>query len=431
MNSSRLGSVFSVAVLVSLLAACGGSSTTSSKPLSGKKVEIAAVWSKDEQKNFEAVLKGFTDKTGATATFTSTGDQIGTVLGSRIASNSPPDVAVLPQPGLLKDLATKGSLKELDSETANLVGQNYAAVWKDLGTVNGKFYGVFFKAANKSTVWYNVSAFKNAGVQPPKSVAELAQVFATLSASGVKPVSVGGADGWTLTDWFENAYLNIAGRDNYVKLTNHTIKWTDQTVKDTLKALAQVLQDKYVYGGLSGALQTDFPTSVANIAGNPPKAAIVYEGDFVEGTLKDTSHLTPGTDFNFFPFPGATGASNSVMGGGDVAVRLTDNTAGVELIKYLASPEAAQIWAAKGGFASANKKVDASVYPDPVAKASAQALANAQNFVFDMSDQAPAAFGGTKGSGEWADLQTWLKNPTNVDAAATQLEKDAAAAYGS
>ena len=62
--------------------------------------------------------------------------------------------------------------------------------------------------------------------------------------------------------------------------------------KDTLKALAQVLQDKYVYGGLSGALQTDFPTSVANIAGNPPKAAIVYEGDFVEGTLVSTSHST-------------------------------------------------------------------------------------------------------------------------------------------
>jgi ABC-type Fe3+ transport system substrate-binding protein len=432
MNSSRLGRVFSVAVLVSLLAACGTSTSTgSSKALSGKKVEVAAVWSKDEQKNFEAVLKGFSDKTGATTTFTSTGDQIGTVLGSRIASNSPPDVAILPQPGLLKDLATKGSLKALDSDTANVVSQNYAPVWKDLGTVNGKFYGVFFKAANKSTVWYNVKALKDAGVQPPTTMTELTKAFATISASGVKPLSVGGADGWTLTDWFENAYLNIAGRDNYVKLTNHTIKWTDQTVKDTLTALAQVLQDKYITGGLSGALQTDFPTSVSNIAGSPPKAAIVFEGDFVEGTLRDTSHLTPGTDFNFFPWPGATGPSNSVMGGGDVAVRLTDNAAGVELIKYLASPEAAQIWAAKGGFASANKKVDASVYPDAVAKASAQALANAQNFVFDMSDQAPAAFGGTKGSGEWADLQTWLKNPSNVDAAATQLEKDAAAAYGS
>src|SRR6266851_2047305 len=320
MNSSRLGPALSVAVLVSLLAACGGSSTTtSSKPLAGKKVEVAAVWSKDEQKNFEAVLKKFSDDTGATATFTSTGDQIGTVLGSRIASNSPPDVAVLPQPGLLHDLAVKGSLKELDSATANIVTQNYAPVWKDLGTVNGKFYGVWYKAANKSTVWYNVSAFKNAGVSAPKS----------------------------LTDWFENAYLNLAGRDNYVKLTNHTIKWTDQTVKDTLKALAQVLQDKYVFGGLSGALQTDFPTSVSNIAGNPPKAAIVYEGDFVEGILKDTSHLTPGTDFNYFPWPGVSGPSTSVMGGGDVAVRLTDNPAGIELMKYLAGPEAFQIWGAK------------------------------------------------------------------------------------
>ena len=95
MNSSRLGRVLCVTVLVSLLAACGTSNSTSgNKPLAGKKVEVAAVWSKDEQKNFEAVLKGFSDKTGATATFTSTGDQIGTVLGSRIASNSPPDVAL-------------------------------------------------------------------------------------------------------------------------------------------------------------------------------------------------------------------------------------------------------------------------------------------------------------------------------------------------
>src|SRR5947209_934191 len=203
-----------------LLAACGGSSTSGgNKPLSGKKVEVAAVWTGNEQKNFQAILSAFNDSTGAQATFTSTGDNIGTVLGSRIASNSPPDVAVLPQPGLLHDLATKGSLKELDSDTASLVSQNYAAVWKDLGTVSGKFYGVFFKAANKSTVWYNTNAFKQAGVQSPKSMADLQQLFSTLSASGVKPLSVGGADGWTLTDWFENAYLALNGREKYVGLT--------------------------------------------------------------------------------------------------------------------------------------------------------------------------------------------------------------------
>jgi ABC-type glycerol-3-phosphate transport system substrate-binding protein len=431
MNGSRLARVFSVAVLVSLLAACGQSTTTSNKPLAGKKVEVAAVWSKDEQKNFEAVLKAFSDKTGANATFTSTGDAIGTVLGSRIASKNPPDVAILPQPGLLHDLAAKGALKELDSATASLVNQNFGQTWIDLGSANGKFYGIFYKVANKSTVWYNVSAFKNAGVNPPKSLTDLATVLNTLSASGVKPISVGGADGWTLTDWFENAYLNLAGKDNYAKLTTHTIKWTDQSVKDTFKALGQVLQDKYVAGGLSGALQTDFPTSVSNIAGNPPKAAIVYEGDFVEGILTGTARMKPETDFNFFPFPGPTGPSNAAMVGGDVAVRMTDNAAAVELMKYLASPEAFQIWGAKGGITSANKKVDLSIYPDAVAKAAAQALTTAQTVVYDMSDQAPSAFGSTKGSGEWADLQLWLKNPTNIDAATAQLEKDAAAAYGS
>jgi ABC-type glycerol-3-phosphate transport system substrate-binding protein len=415
-----------------VLTACGSTSTTpSGKPLAGKKVEIAAVWSKDEQKNFEAVLAAFNDKTGATATFTSTGDKIGTVLGSRIASNSPPDVAVLPQPGLLHDLAVKGSLKELDSATASLVSQNYAGVWKDLGTVNGKFYGVFYKAANKSTVWYNVKAFTQAGVTPPKSIEDTTKVLTTLAASGVKPLSIGGADGWTLTDWFENVYLRLAGPDKYDGLTKHTIKWTDDSVKATLRVLAALFQDQLIAGGRSGALQTDFPTSVSNIAGNPPKAAIVYEGDFVEGILTGTAHLTPITDFNFFPFPDVNGSPPSVMGGGDVVVRFTDNPAAVELVKYLASPEAAQIWAAKGGFSSANKKVDLSVYPDPIAKASTQALVNAQVFRFDMSDQAPSAFGGTVGSGEFADLQAWLKKPNDIDGATAQLEKDAAAAYGS
>jgi hypothetical protein len=47
-----------------------------------------------------------------------------------------------------------------------------------------------------------------------------------------------------------------------------------------------------------------------------------------------------------------------------------------------------------------------------------------------MSDQAPTAFGGTKGAGEWKDLQDFLGNPSNIDGTQKQLEADAAAAYG-
>ena len=39
-------------------------------------------------------------------------------------------------------------------------------------------------------------------------------------ASGVPPYSIGGADGWTLTDLFENIYLRQAGPDKYDQLTD-------------------------------------------------------------------------------------------------------------------------------------------------------------------------------------------------------------------
>jgi multiple sugar transport system substrate-binding protein/alpha-glucoside transport system substrate-binding protein len=165
------------------------------------------------------------------------------------------------------------------------------------------------------------------------------------------------------------------------------------------------------------------------IVGKPPKAGMVYEGDFVEGVLTSTAKATPKTDFDYFPFPAAGSTKGFVMGGGDVAVMMKDTPAAKALMAYLASADAPTPWIKAGGFTSPNKKVDTSLYPDPIAAASAKQLTSASVFRFDMSDQAPAAFGGTAGKGEWADLQAFLANPTTIDATMQQLEKDAAAAY--
>src|SRR5919199_2931284 len=102
------------------------------------------------------------------------------------------------------------------------------------------------------------------------------------------------------------------------------------------------------------------------------------------------------------------------------------NPASQALVKYLASPEAAEIWAKRGGYSSPNKNVPASAYPDEITRTTATALAKASTFRFDMSDLAPATFGG---DAEFTDLQNFLKNPSDVNGAAAKLEKDAAAAY--
>jgi len=409
----------------------GGGSTTQAQSLKGQSIEVYAVWSGSEQANFKQVLDAFTQQTGATVTYTSTGDNMSTLLGSKIEGGAPPDVAMLPQQGLLVQLANDGSLKKVNADVQAAVDANFAPVWKNLASVDGTLYGVYYKVANKSTVWYRPQAFQDAGIsEPPKSWDEFIQDAKTLSDSGVTPVSVGGADGWTLTDWFENIYLSQAGPDKYDQLSKHEIPWTDPSVTQALETLGQLFGDqKLIAGGSSGSLQTDFPTSVTDVFGDSPKAAMVYEGDFVSGVITDSTKSKVGTDALMFPFP-AAGAQPAVVGGGDVATILKDNPASQAFVKYVASPEAAAIWAKLGGYASANKNLDLSNYPDPIAKAIGEAVVKAaDNVRFDMSDLAPAAFGGTAGKGEWKDLQDFLKNPSNVDGTAAQLEKDAKAAF--
>jgi len=409
-------------------AAAGSSNADAWPDLSGQSIQVLAEWSGTEQKQFQKVLDAFTKLTHAGATYQGAGDNTPTVLQSKIAGGAPPDVALLAQPGVIAGLAKQGSIKPLDAEVVRAVDQNYDAGWKTLGTVNGQLYSIMFKAANKSTFWYNSGAFDQAGITPPKTWSDLLKDAQALSDAGITPVSVGGADGWTLTDWFENVYLSQAGPAMYDKLTHHQIPWTDPSVISALTTLGQLFGNpKYLAGGDAGALQTSFNDSVTQTFTSPPKAAMVYEGDFSSSVITSTTSAKLGTDAKFFPFPAAGSTTSFVTGGGDAAIALNANPATMEFIRFLATPQAGQIWAAAGGFLSPDRNVPLSVYPDDTTRAEASMLQQAgANFRFDMSDQAPAAFGGTKGAGEWKDLQDFLAHPTDVAGTARQLEADAA-----
>src|ERR671918_649011 len=162
----------------------------------------------------------------------------------------------------------------------------------------------------------------------------------------------------------------------YDQLAAHEIPWTDQSVKDALTEMARIVGDaQNVAGGVQGALQTDFPTSVTQVFADPPAAAQA-------------------------------------------------------LVTYLTTPEAAEIWAAEGGFASLNRNMDTSVYPDEITQTTAGALAETEVFRFDLSDLQPAAFGGTVGQGLFKLFQDFLRNPDDVDGITQQMETAAAQAFG-
>ncbi|MFF8955718.1 ABC transporter substrate-binding protein [Streptomyces sp. NPDC014894] len=401
--------------------------------LNGEKIQVTAVWSGPEQENFVKVLDEFEKRTGAEVTFVPAQDPIVNFLGTKIAGGSPPDVAILPQPGAVKQTVDRKWAKPVGAAAKAELAKNYSAGWREIGQVGGEQYGVYYKAANKSLVWYNTAAFENAGAQEPKTWKGFLATAETISASGVTPVSVAGADGWTLTDWFENIYLSQAGPEKYDQLAQHRIPWTDPSVKEALGTLGELFgKPALIAGGTDGALQTEFPASVTQTftGGEQPKAAMVFEGDFVGVNIAQTEAKI-GTDAKVFPFP-AVGAKPPVVTGGDAAVALKDSKGAQALLTFLASPDAARIQAAEGGFVSPNKALDLAAYPNDVQRSIAKALIDAgDDFRFDMSDQMPQSFGGTPGDGFWKTLQDFLKNPKDVAKIQRELESDAAKAYKS
>jgi hypothetical protein len=195
--------------------------------------------------------------------------------------------------------------------------------------------------------------------------------------------------------------------------------------------MSQVVDSSNVAGGTSGALQTDFNTSVTQAFATPPKAAMVFEGDFVAGVILSSTKAKPKTGFNVTPFPTVNSGpgANGVEVGGDLFVTFRDTPAIRAFVKFLATSTAAEAWAKLGGFATGNNKVSAGIYPDAITRATALPIAKAKTVVFDMSDQEPAAFGATTGQGEWKIFQDFVKSPANVAGISKSLEAAAAAAF--
>jgi ABC-type glycerol-3-phosphate transport system substrate-binding protein len=397
-------------------------------------VTFDGIWtSSSGAKQFADVISAFNKKyPNVKIKYKPVGDNLPTVLSTAVAGGHPPDMADIAQPGFVKQLADQHKLKPI-TYAKGTIAKNFAPAWQQLGTFDGKLYALVFKAANKSVVWYNVPAFKTAGVKPPKTWAQLLSAAKTLKASGTPAYSIGGADGWTLTDLFENIYLRMWGPAKYASLSAHKIKWTDSSVIAALKTMAQVIGDTgNLAGGSAGAIQNGFNDSVTAAFGTKSKGAMVFEGDFVAGVILSSTKAKAGTGFNVTPFPvvkaGSSG-SNGVEIGGDLFVTFRDTPAIRAFVNYLASPEAATVWAKQGGFSTGNHNVKPSVFPDAITRATATPVLQAKSVVFDMSDQQPSAFGATAGQGEWGLFQDFLKNPKDVNGIAKKLEAAAAKAY--
>jgi alpha-glucoside transport system substrate-binding protein len=291
--------------------------------------------------------------------------------------------------------------------------------------------GLITKANSKSFVWYKSDVLAKYTDTAPATWDEFIALADKMKADGLPPHAIAGGKAWTLTDWFENIYLRIAGPEKYLDLfTTHTVSWTDPTVKDTMAHFAQIVgSPDLIAGGPSVALSLHYKDALAMVLSDPPKAGMFMEGGFMKSFAKESfPEMECGNQFGAFPFPSIDPAIKSpVVGSGDLAIAFNSNANTAALIQYLASTEAMSIWAQakQGAVVSPHKGVSNDVY-DTCTAQEAVALKNAGAFVFDGSDLAPGAVGGDAMP---SGLQQFISEPGSVDEILQSIEDAASQSY--
>ncbi len=425
----RLVALAAALVIGATAATAGYGSKAAPAKKSAKSIEVLSLWGGSEKDAFIKVTDQFTKDTGITVTYTTARDFV-PVIRTRLAAGNPPDVAIIPRPGVLADLARQGSLKDLTKMGLDqgYMGSHYSKAWIDLGTVDGKLYGVAAKANSKSVIWYRPDVFKKYKLKPPTTWPQLLAITKTLKAKGQTPWAQGAKDSWTLTDWLENVYVRTAGPDKYTALFTGKLPFTDKSVQTALNDMLQILNDKYLAGGVQGALGTGFVDGIGQVFGKSPTADLYMEGGFVGGiaTQQVNTALQPGKTINDFPWPTIDPKYGSpLVGGGDLAAAFVDSPEVRQFLKYISSKQAGEIWVSTGAIVSPNKQVKASAYPNVLVQHEAAQVAGAKVFRFDGSDLLPGSLGDDWGG----TLQGILQSPGNMKSLLSTFQSKAKTAF--
>jgi alpha-glucoside transport system substrate-binding protein len=309
----------------------------------------------------------------------------------RAKAGNPPDLAIVPQPGLLKQLVATGKAVEAPQAVSDNVDKFWGEDWKGLATVDGKFYSAPLGANVKSFVWYSPKMFQEGGYTIPKTLDELKALSDKIASDGdVKPWCAGigsdAATGWPVTDWMEDMMLRLYGPDVYDQWVNHEIPFNGAESTTFQDGGQPILQGQcYMH-----------------------RQASFYAANWPEGT-----DVSENGDVFAFYFPSKDETAKPVLGGGEFILAFNNKPEVQAFQTFLSSDTWANAKAdatPNGGWVSANKGLDPAKLKSPIDKLSATILADPKAvFRFDGSDQMPAAVGSNsfwKGATDWITGQS-------------------------
>ena len=414
MQRQRVSSLILLIAGVILATACTPTDTaTQDDPV----VTVFGGYRGIEAELFAASMVPFEEQTGITVRYVGAGS-FAKAIGDRVANAAYPDIAIFPQPGLIRDYANRGLLIPLSEETRATVAESPETA---VGAVGDTQYSVWYRASVKSLVWYEPQVFAERGYDIPPTWDEMMRLTSQMEADGFAPwcltVESFAATGWVGTDWIEDIVLRQSGPDVYDQWVSNEISFEDDRIITAFETFGEiVLHPGRVLGGTHRILNTPWTQAQDPMFENPPGCLLNRQGSVQQAYLP--SSATIGDTVDVFVLPSMDGGEPPILAAGEFAAAFTDRPEVHALLQYLATPEAGAGWAAVGGFVSPHRSFDTDRYGDDLDRRTAEILISADVVRLDGSDSMiPAVGTGTF----WTGMVSYIR-AGDARAAASEIQ---------
>ncbi|MCP3422881.1 ABC transporter substrate-binding protein [Nocardioides pinisoli] len=348
-------------------------------------------------------------------------DNINQLILTRIQAGDPPDIAVIPQPGVIKQIVDRGEGVELtdDIVPADSIADMTPGTL-EAGQIDGTQYGLMISMNVKSLVFYNKQAWEKAGYEAPETLDDLAALTQQIKSDGGTPwcfgIESGTATGWPATDWFEDLIMRYGGADVYNQWVTNEVKFDSDVVRQAADFLeTNVLDDDNVPGGRDSIASVAFGDAEDTMWDDDPGCWMLKQGNFIVSADFMPQEVVDNVDerIGVFGFPPAeSGGENPVMGGGDLATLLQDNEDSRAMMEILADVDLGTEAAPESSFISPHTEFDTSLYPSDLTRQIADVAYQADPFLFDGSDLMP----GEVGAGSfWKEMTAWISEQQDLD----------------
>ncbi len=199
---------------------------------------------------YEAAYVPFEECTGADLKFEGS-NEFEAQLKVREKAGNPPDIALIPQPGLLANMVATGSVvKPTGAPSRRTWTPTGRPDWKAYGTVDGIFYAPPNSSNLKSLVWYSPTMFAENGWAIPTTWDELKTLTDTIAASPARSTSHGARASAPATPPVGRAPTGsrtsccaLTGPEVYDQWVKHEIPFNDPQIVTALDEVGCVPQE--------------------------------------------------------------------------------------------------------------------------------------------------------------------------------------------